>query len=211
MKRGKNVWFILALVLAAVVAGLDVRDWNDRGLSYGTVAVYDGGGLLAVTYVINGKTTYAIPWGPQYVLRVAWGIASLREILSGKVLWIYDSSIPRDKVELGAPESGKIRTWVYPLTVTVKDSKGRPAAGCIAKITDLETGGRWVYSISAIGSDGSVSITQAPATDYLIQIFCNGVLAAAGKFSIQRGAPATAWNIDMTVDFIETVKVSNAP
>jgi len=73
------------------------------------------------------------------------------------------------------------------------------------------TGGRWVSIFANTASDGSVSLFQAPATDYYVYVYCDGVLAAEGKFSIQRGAPSTAWNVEMKVQFIDTVKVANAP
>jgi hypothetical protein len=51
----------------------------------------------------------------------------------------------------------------------------------------------------------------APATDYRVDVFCGGYLVATAKFSVQRGAPSTAWNFDMVVDYVSSVKVSNAP
>lgn len=205
---------VLLIVVAAalLVFALDVRDWNDRPLREATVAVYDvDGSLVALSYVVEGKTAYGLPWGRGFTLRVAWGFASLGELLSGSVIWIYDSQVARDVAELGAPAAGKIRTWAYPLTLVVRDRQGRPVAGCVAKVVDVLTGGRWFYLFSTTGSDGSVSLYQAPATDYYVSIFCNGVLAAGGKFSIQRGAPSTAWNVEMTVDFVDSIRVLNAP
>ncbi|AFA39282.1 hypothetical protein Pogu_1255 [Pyrobaculum oguniense TE7] len=203
---------VAALILAVVAtAGLEVRDWNDRPLTYGTVAVYDGGRLVAITYVINGAAAYGLPWRPWYTLRVAWGVAALDELASGRVIWIYDSSVARDVAELGAPTSGKVRTWAFPVTITVRDRWGRPLAGCYAKVVDALTGGRWLSVFATTASDGSVSLFQAPATDYYVYVYCGQIMAATAKFSIQRGSPATAWNYEITVDYIETVKVSNAP
>ncbi|MEZ0318422.1 MAG: hypothetical protein ABWK05_00290 [Pyrobaculum sp.] len=204
--------FLLVVVVALLVSALDVRDWNDRPLREATVAVYDAdGSLVALSYVVEGRTVYGLPWGGGFTLRVAWGLATLGELLSGRVIWIYDSQVARDVAELGAPASGKIRTWAYPLTIVVRDREGRPVAGCAAKVVDVLTGGRWFYLFSMTGSDGSVSLYQAPAADYHVSIFCNGVLSAGGKFSIQRGAPSTAWNVEMTVNFIDSVRVVNAP
>ena len=201
-----------ALLLAALaLAGFEVRDWNDRPLAYGTVAVYDGGRLVAVTYVIDGAAVYGLPWRPWYTLRVAWGVAALDELASGRVIWIYDSSVARDVAELGAPTSGKVRTWTYPVTITVKDRRGRPLAGCYAKVVDALTGGRWLSVFASTSSDGSISLFQAPATDYYAYVYCGQLLVATAKFSVQRGAPATAWNYEVVVDYIEEVKVANAP
>jgi len=73
------------------------------------------------------------------------------------------------------------------------------------------TGGRWLQLFTYTASDGSVSLFQAPATDYNVDVFCDGYLVASAKFSIQRGAPSTAWNFEVTVDYITAVKVSNTP
>ncbi|AAL65057.1 hypothetical protein [Pyrobaculum aerophilum] len=202
----------LILLLALAVFAMEVRDWNDRPLSYGTAVVYDERGEpVALSYVINGALAYGLPWRPGYSLRVAWGVASLGEILSGRVIWVYDSQTARDVAELGYPTAGKVRTWVYPITITVRSKSGKPLAGCYAKILDAMTGGRWVSIFANTASDGSVSLFQAPATDYQVEIYCMGLLSATAKFSVQRGAPSTAWNYEITVDFIDRVKVRNAP
>jgi hypothetical protein len=105
---------LAVFLLAAVAAALEVRDWNDRPLGYGTVAVYDEESrLVALSYVVRGDLVYGVPWRRGFTLRVAWGVASLGEVASGRVIWVYDSAVVRDVVELGAPTSGKIRTWVY--------------------------------------------------------------------------------------------------
>lgn len=204
---------LLALaLLAAAAAALGVRDWNDRPLVYGTAAVFDeGGSLVGLTYVFGGEALYGLPWRPGYVLRVAWGIAAPSEAASGRVIWIYDSSVARDVYELGAPGGGKIRTWVYPVTVVVREAGGRPAAGCYARVVDAASGGRWVNVFASTASDGSVRLYQAPATDYIVSIYCGGYLAATAKFSVQRGAPSTAWNYEIAVEYITSVKVENAP
>lgn len=203
---------LAALFLAIAAAALGVRDWNDRPLAYGTAAVFDEeGSLVALTYIFGGETLYGLPWRPGYVLRVAWGIASPREIAAGQVIWIYDSAVLRDIVELGEPTGGKIRTWAYPVTVVVKEAGGRPAAGCYARVIDAATRGRWVDVFTSTASDGSIRLYQAPATDYLVNIYCGGYLTASTKFSIQRGAPSTAWNYEITIDYITSVRVENAP
>mgnify|MGYP001626390968 FL=1 len=202
----------LVLLLAASLLALEVRDWNDRPLGYGTAVVYDeGGGVVALSYVLDGKALYGLPWRPGYGLRIAWGIATLSEVATGRLIWIYDSSVARDVAELGWPTGGKIRTWTYPITITLRDRQGKPVAGCYAKVVDTLTGGRWVAVFASTASDGSVSAYQIPATDYKVEVYCNGVLSATAKFSVQRGAPSTAWNYQITVDFIDQIKVSNAP
>jgi len=208
-KRG--VRLLATVLLLASATWAMVLDWNGRPLSEGTAVVYDGrGAVVGLSYITSGRLLYPLPWGPGYTLRVAWGFASLYEVLGGNVVWIYDSAVTRDTIELGLPQWG-IRTWVYPVTVAVRDGEGRPVAGCVAKVVDAATGGRWLYVFSPTDSDGSVSISQAPATDYYVYVYCDGALAAEGKFSIQRGAPSTAWNVEMKVQFIDTVKVANAP
>jgi len=120
---------LAVFLLAAVAAALEVRDWNDRPLGYGTVAVYDEEGrLVALSYVVRGDLVYGVPWRRGFNLRVAWGVASLEEVASGRVIWVYDSAVSRDVVELGAPTSGKIRTWVYPITITIREKDGKPLA-----------------------------------------------------------------------------------
>jgi len=117
---------LAVFLLAAVAAALEVRDWNDRPLGYGTVAVYDEEGrLVALSYVVRGDLIYGVPWRRGFILRVAWGVASLEEAASGRVIWVYDSAVSRDVVELGAPTSGKIRTWVYPITITIREKDGK--------------------------------------------------------------------------------------
>ncbi len=203
---------LAVFLLAAVAAALEVRDWNDRPLGYGTVAVYDEEGrLVALSYVVRGDLVYGVPWRRGFNLRVAWGVASLEEVASGRVIWVYDSAVARDVIELGAPTSGKIRTWVYPITITIREKDGKPLAGCYVRVVDAVTRGRWLQLFTYTASDGSVSLFQAPATDYNIDVFCDGYLVASAKFSIQRGAPSTAWNFEVTVDYITAVKVSNTP
>jgi len=203
---------LAVFLLAAVAAALEVRDWNDRPLGYGTVAVYDEEGrLVALSYVVRGDLVYGVPWRRGFALRVAWGVASLEEVASGRVIWVYDSAVSRDVVELGAPTSGKIRTWVYPITITIREKDGKPLASCYVRVVDALTRGRWLQLFTYTASDGSVSLFQAPATDYNVDVFCDGYLVASAKFSIQRGAPSTAWNFEVTVDYITAVKVSNTP
>lgn len=203
---------LAVFLLAAVAAALEVRDWNDRPLGYGTVAVYDEEGrLVALSYVVRGDILYGVPWRGGFTLRVAWGVASLEEVASGRVIWVYDSAVSRDVVELGAPTSGKIRTWVYPITITIREKDDKPLASCYVRVVDAMTRGRWLQLFTYTASDGSVSLFQAPATDYNVDVFCDGYLVASAKFSVQRGAPSTAWNFEVTVDYITAVKVSNTP
>ena len=203
---------LAVILLAAVAAALEVRDWNDRPLGYGTVAVYDEeGSLVALSYVVRGDLVYGVPWRGGFTLRVSWGVASLEEVASGRVIWVYDSAVSRDVVELGAPTSGKIRTWVYPITITVREKDDKPLAGCYVRVVDSMTRGRWLQIFTYTASDGSVSLFQAPATDYNVDVFCDGYLVASAKFPVQRGAPSTAWNFEVTVDYITAVKVSNTP
>lgn len=199
------------IILSVAVFGLDVRDWNDRPLGAATAVVFDSQGrAVALTYVVDGAALYRLPWAHGFVLRVAWGHATLGEIAQGRVIWIYDSSVWRDVAELGLPTGGKIRTWVYPMAVVIR-TKGPPPAGCVARVVDVYTGGRWVYQLQPVHSDGAVSLVQAPATDYKVDIYCGGYLVATGRFSIQRGTPATAWNFEMTIEFIDAIRVYNAP
>jgi hypothetical protein len=203
---------LAVFLLAAVAAALEVRDWNDRPLGYGTVAVYDEESrLVALSYVVRGDLVYGVPWKRGFTLRVAWGVASLGEVASGRVIWVYDSAVVRDVVELGAPTSGKIRTWVYSITITVREKDGEPLAGCYVRVVDAMTRGRWLQLFTYTASDGSVSLFQAPATDYNVDVFCDGYLVASAKFSVRRGAPSTAWNFEITVNYITAVKVNNTP
>lgn len=203
---------LAVLLLAALAAALEVRDWNDRPLGYGTAAVYDEDGrLVALSYVVRGRLLYGVPWRSGFTLRIAWGVASLEEAASGRVIWIYDSAVARDAAELGHPTGGKVRTWVYPITVTVKEKDGRPVSSCYARVVDVQTGGRWLQLFTYTASDGSVSLYQAPATDYRIDVFCGGYLAATAEFSVQRGAPSAAWNFEMVVDYVTEVRVANSP
>jgi hypothetical protein len=72
------------------------------------------------------------------------------------------------------------------------------------------TRGRWLPLFTFTASDGSVSLFQ-PQPRLRVDVFCGGYLVATAKFSVQRGAPSTAWNFDMVVDYVSSVKVSNAP
>ncbi|MEM0369814.1 MAG: hypothetical protein QW259_03865 [Pyrobaculum sp.] len=201
------LWVFL-LLAAASVLGLDVLDWNGRPLSFGTAVVFDSGGrIAAASYIVDGKLLYNLPWGPGYVLRVAWGAATVRDVAAGQVIWIYDGAVERDLIELGSPINKAIRTWVYPVAIVVRGAE----AGCYARVVDTQSGGKWVYLFQPIYSDGALSLIQTPATDLRVDIFCGGYLMATGRFSIQRGAPATVWNFEMSIVAIENVRVYNAP
>jgi hypothetical protein len=114
----------------------EIRDWNDRPLANQTVALFDRSGrLYAVVHSDSrGRLVHLLPdisaIGQSNVVRVAWYNGYLWELLKDKpefTIWIYDQLISRDVTELGnASAASKIRTYVYPVTVTVKDEAGRP-------------------------------------------------------------------------------------
>ncbi|MEM1637056.1 MAG: hypothetical protein QW247_05005, partial [Pyrobaculum sp.] len=214
----------------------EIRDWNDRPLANQTVALFDKSGkLYAVVYSNNlGRLAYPLPdissIGLTNVVRVSWYNGYLVELLRGKpefTIWIYDQLTQRDVVELGdAATNPKIRTYVYPVTVTVRDSAGRPLTGMYVKVVDTHTRGQLVYAVNATGSDGSAQIvdlrvskyptgilSQVPATDIYYYVYdTNGALVASGKQSLVRGAsvPATGWNIVATVTYVSEVPVKNS-
>jgi hypothetical protein len=96
----------------------------------------------------SGKLVYPLPdisaIGQSNVVRVAWYNGYLVELLRGRpefTIWIYDQLISRDVTELGdASTNSKIRTYVYPVTVTVKDEAGRPLTNMYVKVVDRRQG-----------------------------------------------------------------------
>ncbi|MFN7105959.1 MAG: hypothetical protein ACK4M3_05185, partial [Pyrobaculum sp.] len=123
----------------------EIRDWNDRPLANQTVVLFDRQGrIYAITYTDNdGRLVFPLPNVTGPVVRVSWFNGFLRELLTGKpqyTIWIYDSAIERDVTELGnAIRDAKIRTYVYPLTVTVRDADGRSIKGLFVEVRDATT------------------------------------------------------------------------
>jgi len=214
----------------------EIRDWNDRPLANQTVALFDRSGrLYAVVYSDSlGRLVYPLPdisaIGQTNVVRVAWYNGYLMELLRGKpefTIWIYDQLISRDVTELGdASTNSKIRTYVYPLTVTVKDDAGRPLTNMYVKVVDTHTVGQLVNAVNRTGADGGAQVvdlriskyssgvlSQIPATDYYYYVYdSSGALVATGRFTIDRGAsvPATGWNVLATVRYATEIPVKNS-
>jgi hypothetical protein len=214
----------------------EIRDWNDRPLANQTVALFDRAGrLYAVVYSNNlGRLVYPLPdisaIGQTNVVRVAWYNGYLVELLRGKpefTIWIYDGLIERDVTELGnAVTNNKIRTYVYPLTVTVKDDAGRPLTNMYVKVVDTSTVGQLVNAANKTAADGGAQVvdlriskyssgvlSQVPGTSYYYYVYDQtGALVATGKFEIQRGAsvPATGWNVIATVRYVTEIPVKNS-
>ncbi|ABL88282.1 conserved hypothetical protein [Pyrobaculum islandicum DSM 4184] len=214
----------------------EIRDWNDRPLANQTVALFDKSGrLYAVVYSNSlGRLVYPLPdlsnIGLSNVVRVAWYNGYLVELLRGKpefTIWIYDQLIQRDVTELGdASTNNKIRTYVYPLTVTVKDDAGRPLTNMYVKVVDTSTVGQLVNAANKTGADGGAQVvdlriskystgvlSQIPPTSYYYFVYDqSGALVAAGRFEIQRGAsvPSTGWNVVATVRYATEIPVKNS-
>jgi hypothetical protein len=142
-------------------------------------------------------------------------------------IWIYDQLISRDVTELGdASTNSKIRTYVYPVTVTVKDEAGRPLINMYVKVVDTHTVGQLVNAVNRTGADGGAQVvdlriskyssgvlSQIPATDYYYYVYdSSGALVATGRFTIDRGAsvPATGWNVLATVRYATEIPVKNS-
>ncbi|AAL63060.1 hypothetical protein PAE0829 [Pyrobaculum aerophilum str. IM2] len=214
----------------------EIRDWNDRPLANQTIALFDRNGrLYAVVYSDSfGKLVYPLPdisaIGQTPVVRVSWYFGYLVELLRGKpefTIWIYDQLIQRDVTELGdASTNSKIRTYVYPLTVTVKDDAGRPLTNMYVKIVDTSTIGQLVNAANKTGADGGAQVvdlriskyssgvlSQVPGTSYYYYVYDpSGALVAVGRFEIQRGAsvPSTGWNVVATVRYATEIPVKNS-
>jgi hypothetical protein len=214
----------------------EIRDWNDRPLANQTIALFDRSGrLYAVVYSDSrGRLVSPLPdisaIGQTNVVRVAWYNGYLVELLRGKpefTIWIYDQLISRDVTELGdASTNSKIRTYVYPLTVTVKDDAGRPLTNMYVKVVDTSTIGQLVNAVNKTGADGGAQVvdlriskyssgvlSQVPGTSYYYYIYDpSGALVATGRFEIQRGAsvPATGWNVIATVRYATEIPVKNS-
>ncbi|MEM4732297.1 MAG: Ig-like domain-containing protein, partial [Desulfurococcaceae archaeon] len=211
----------------------EIRDWNDRPLANQTVVLFAGGKPYAIVYTdSSGRLVYPLPdlRDPSQIVRVSWYYGYLFELLRGRpefTIWIYDQSIERDRVELGVGTVvDKIRTYVYPLTVTVRDAAGRPLTNMIVQVIDTSTTGRLVNAANKTGADGGAQVvdlriskyatgvlSQVPATSYIYRVFDeNGALVAEGRFEIQRGAavPAQGWNIIATVQYITEIPVRNS-
>ncbi|MGC9131521.1 MAG: hypothetical protein ACP5H5_08060, partial [Pyrobaculum sp.] len=212
------------------------RDWNDRPLANQTVALFDRyGNLYAVTYSTDaGVLAHSLPdlssMGKDDVVRVAWYNGYLVQLLRGKpefTIWIYDQLIQRDVTELGdASKSNKIRTYVYPLTVTVKDDAGKPLTNMYVKVVDTSTIGQLVNAANKTGADGGAQVvdlriskyssgvmSQVPGTSYYYYVYDpSGALVAVGRFEIQRGAlvPSTGWNVVATVRYATEIPVKNS-
>lgn len=214
----------------------EIRDWNDRPLANQTVALFDRSGrLYAVVYSNSlGRLAYPLPdlssVGLSNVVRVAWYDGYIVELLMGKpefTIWVYDQLIQRDVTELGnASANDKIRTYVYPLTVTVKDDVGRPLTNMYVKVVDTSTVGQLVNAANKTGADGGAQVvdlriskystgvlSQIPPTSYYYFVYDqSGALVAAGRFEIQRGAsvPSTGWNVVATVRYATEIPVKNS-
>jgi hypothetical protein len=214
----------------------EIRDWNDRPLANQTIALFDRSGrLYAVVYSDSrGRLVYPLPdisaIGQSNVVRVAWYNGYLVELLRGKpefTIWIYDQLISRDVTELGdASTNSKIRTYVYPLTVTVKDDAGRPLTNMYVRVVDTSTIGQLVNAMNKTGADGGAQVvdlriskyssgvlSQVPGTSYYYYVYDpSGALVATGRFEIQRGAsvPATGWNVIATVRYATEIPVKNS-
>jgi hypothetical protein len=214
----------------------EIRDWNDRPLANQTIALFDRSGrLYAVVYSDGrGRLVHRLPdisaIGQSNVVRVAWFNGYLVELLRGRpefTIWIYDQLISRDVTELGdASASSKIRTYVYPLTVTVKDEAGRPLINMFVKVVDTQTVGQLVSAVNRTGADGGAQVvdlriskyssgvlSQIPATDYYYFVYdSSGALVATGRFTIDRGAsvPATGYNVMATVRYATEIPVKNS-
>ncbi|MFZ8811178.1 MAG: hypothetical protein ACO2PN_24120, partial [Pyrobaculum sp.] len=214
----------------------EIRDWNDRPLANQTIALFDRSGrLYAVVYSDSrGRLAYLLPdisaIGQTNVVRVAWYNGYLVELLRGRpefTIWIYDQLIQRDVTELGnASATSKIRTYVYPLTVTVKDEAGRPLINMFVKVVDASTNGQLVNAVNRTGADGGAQVvdlriskypsgvlSQVPGTSYYYYVYDpSGALVAVGRFEIQRGAavPAAGWNVIATVRYATEIPVKNS-
>ncbi|MCU7788624.1 hypothetical protein ODS41_11945 [Pyrobaculum sp. 3827-6] len=200
----------LLFVLLAVIASAqliylaEVRDWNDRPLPCGTVFLFDSQGKVVGTVkVVNGKVEKPINATGVAVIKIAWGWVSD----PATATWIYDSSNPHDVMELGdALSYHKVRTYVYPMSVSVKDSSGRPASGYTVVVAGLG-----FYSVSRSGAYGDAQvvdsvcggeISQVPHGDYTYYVYDpSGALVASGRFAVARGAslPVGGWNFVVTV------------
>jgi hypothetical protein len=214
----------------------EIRDWNDRPLANQTIALFDRSGrLYAVVYSDSrGRLVHPLPdisaIGQTNVVRVAWYNGYLVELLRGRpefTIWIYDQLISRDVTELGdASTNSKIRTYVYPLTVTVKDDAGRPLTNMYVRVVDTSTIGQLVNAVNMTGADGGAQVvdlriskyssgvlSQVPGTSYYYYVYdLSGALVATGKFELTRGAsvPATGWNVLATVRYATEIPVKNS-
>ncbi|MEM4898283.1 MAG: Ig-like domain-containing protein, partial [Pyrobaculum sp.] len=213
----------------------EVRDWNDRPLANQTVVLFARGRPYAIVHTdSSGKLAHLLPdlrrIDPDQAVRVSWYYGYLFELLRGRpefTVWIYDQSVERDRTELGiGTVVDKIRTYVYPLTITVRDAAGRPLTNMLVQVIDTSTNGMLVSARNMTGADGGAQVvdlriskyatgvlSQIPANSYRYRVFDeNGALVAEGKFEIQRGAavPAQGWNVIATVQYITEIPVRNS-
>ena len=214
----------------------EIRDWNDRPLANQTIALFDRSGRLYAVVHTNGTGRLVHPLPNIFainqtnVVRVAWYNGYLVELLRGKpefTIWIYDQLISRDVTELGdASASSKIRTYVYPLTVTVRDDAGRPLTNMYVRVVDTSTIGQLVNAVNVTGADGGAQVvdlriskypsgvlSQVPGTSYYYYVYdMSGALVATGRFELTRGAsvPATGWNVLATVRYATEIPVKNS-
>jgi len=213
-----GVVLLLAVALSAATLPLkEVRDWNDRPLLSGTAVVLTPEGeVVAIAYVTGGKVERELPWEAGYILKIAWGHLTIDDVKHGLATWIYDSSNPWDVAELGNPVFSKIRTYVYPLAVTVHDRDHRPLPGCQIRVVDAATGGRLYSGEGETGSDGSAIIaprlgvlSQIPPGQFSVEVYCGGILAARGSITIDRRVtmPASGLHMSMVVDVVRSLPI----
>jgi hypothetical protein len=174
------------------------------------------GNIVAVAYVTDGRLDRALPWGPGYALRVAWGHLTREDVERGLAIWIYDSSNPLDVMQLGSPEHTSICTYVYPLAVTLTDPAGRPVAGCSVVAVDETTGGRLYRGAGETDATGTTRVvpaqppsqySQVPHGAFRIEAYCDGVMVASARYRIERGAtvPAEGWNARLAVNLASSL------
>jgi len=223
----------------------EIRDWNDRPLANQTVVLFGvkyneqtrayETKIYAVSYTgSDGSLVYVLPdiagLAVRPIVRVSWYDGFLRELVFGRpeyTIWVYDSSVDTDVKQLGcALSDSKIRTWVYPLTVTVLDVSNKPLSDMWVKVYDISTTGHLVNALNRTASDGGAQVvdlrvskyasgvmSQIPPTSYYYEVYdSSGILVASGKFDIQRGAtvPSTGWNVQVRVSFISEIPVKNS-
>ena len=203
----------ISTVTSSEAEGVPVRYFTANYTS----ATYDN-----VTIGITSNTAAQSYGYPTPRIVVYWYDSYLLYLINGArypYIDVYDTGVQNDITQLGdAFQTQAVRTYVYPVTITVDTVGGQPVSNATVIVTDTATRGFEFMASGVTGDDGSSTIydirvshlltqqvySQVPATNFNVTAYAyvpgvGYVPVGASSFSIQRGAtvPSSGFNIVM--------------